>query len=314
MDHDDQQMEQDAAPAAPGGEPAGQSETPEAASGAASATSQPPASQPSPPPQGQSATEAPRDPDAAVETAKVSQVTEGQTTSADAPQAKSDPSEVEMEEATHESPPERAQEMGLEADAATAATPATHTETSPSQAAKGGEETSTDVAFDDDDEEEEGDSGVVSSDGESSSSSSSSAAVSSSSGPSAMLASPVVTAVSSSSGDSMASAGGSGVSTEANNAGGLTVSSAASSGSGVLASATAGISDLDRQIEQLRRCEIIKESEVKALCSKAREILVEESNVQRVDSPVTVRSFDTHRTMIHTFLRMRDPAIASTEL
>lgn len=50
-------------------------------------------------------------------------------------------------------------------------------------------------------------------------------------------------------------------------------------------------SDLDRQIEQLRRCEIIKESEVKALCAKAREILVEESNVQRVDSPVTVCFF-----------------------
>ena len=47
-------------------------------------------------------------------------------------------------------------------------------------------------------------------------------------------------------------------------------------------------SDLDRQIEQLKRCEIIKESEVKALCAKAREILVEESNVQRVDSPVIV--------------------------
>ncbi|KAF3845818.1 hypothetical protein F7725_002896, partial [Dissostichus mawsoni] len=45
------------------------------------------------------------------------------------------------------------------------------------------------------------------------------------------------------------------------------------------------ISDLDRQIEQLRRCELIKENEVKALCAKAREILVEESNVQRVDSP-----------------------------
>lgn len=51
----------------------------------------------------------------------------------------------------------------------------------------------------------------------------------------------------------------------------------------------AGYSDLDRQIEQLKRCEIIKESEVKALCAKAREILVEESNVQSVDSPVTVR-------------------------
>lgn len=48
-------------------------------------------------------------------------------------------------------------------------------------------------------------------------------------------------------------------------------------------------SDLDRQIEQLKRCEIIKEYEVKALCAKAREILVEEGNVQRVDSPVTVK-------------------------
>ncbi len=47
-------------------------------------------------------------------------------------------------------------------------------------------------------------------------------------------------------------------------------------------------SDLDRQIETLKRCEIIKENEVKALCAKAREILVEEGNVQRVDSPVTV--------------------------
>lgn len=53
-------------------------------------------------------------------------------------------------------------------------------------------------------------------------------------------------------------------------------------------------SDLDRQIEQLKRCEIIKESEVKALCAKAREILVEESNVQRVDSPVIVSSSNLH--------------------
>jgi hypothetical protein len=52
--------------------------------------------------------------------------------------------------------------------------------------------------------------------------------------------------------------------------------------------------DLDRQIAQLKRCEIIKESEVKALCAKAREILVEESNVQRVDCPVTVRIFSVY--------------------
>ena len=48
------------------------------------------------------------------------------------------------------------------------------------------------------------------------------------------------------------------------------------------------MSDLDRQIEQLRRCEALPESEVKVLCQKAMEILVEESNVQRVDAPVTV--------------------------
>ncbi len=46
--------------------------------------------------------------------------------------------------------------------------------------------------------------------------------------------------------------------------------------------------NLDQQIEQLKRCEIISESQVKALCAKAREILVEESNVQQVDAPVTV--------------------------
>mmetsp|Transcript_2684 Transcript_2684/g.4360 ORF Transcript_2684/g.4360 Transcript_2684/m.4360 type:complete len:306 (+) Transcript_2684:44-961(+) len=47
-------------------------------------------------------------------------------------------------------------------------------------------------------------------------------------------------------------------------------------------------SDLDRQIAILRRCELITEAEVQNLCAKAREILVEESNVQRVDAPVTI--------------------------
>ena len=46
-----------------------------------------------------------------------------------------------------------------------------------------------------------------------------------------------------------------------------------------------------RQIEQLTRCEPISEEQVKRLCLKAREILVEEANVQVVDSPVTVRFF-----------------------
>jgi serine/threonine-protein phosphatase 4 catalytic subunit len=48
------------------------------------------------------------------------------------------------------------------------------------------------------------------------------------------------------------------------------------------------ISDLDEQIERLKRCDYLKESEVKQLCQKAREILVDESNVQRVDAPVTI--------------------------
>ena len=63
---------------------------------------------------------------------------------------------------------------------------------------------------------------------------------------------------------------------------------------------------MDRQIEQLRRCEALKEGEVKALCLKAMEILVEESNVQRVDAPVTVGSplfpvFLHHHTMRFLF-------------
>ena len=47
--------------------------------------------------------------------------------------------------------------------------------------------------------------------------------------------------------------------------------------------------DLDQWIEQLKKCEYIKESEVKVLCQRAKEILIEESNVQNVESPVTVR-------------------------
>ena len=51
-----------------------------------------------------------------------------------------------------------------------------------------------------------------------------------------------------------------------------------------------GNSCLDEQIERLKRCEYLREGEVKALCLRAREILVDESNVQRVDAPVTVRA------------------------
>lgn len=43
-----------------------------------------------------------------------------------------------------------------------------------------------------------------------------------------------------------------------------------------------------RYIESLRKGEFLEESHVLNLCNKAKEILIEESNVQRVDSPVTV--------------------------
>jgi len=45
---------------------------------------------------------------------------------------------------------------------------------------------------------------------------------------------------------------------------------------------------LDGQIERLRRCETIDESEVEQLCLKARELWIEEGNIQSVDSPVTL--------------------------
>lgn len=47
-------------------------------------------------------------------------------------------------------------------------------------------------------------------------------------------------------------------------------------------------SNLDEQIERLRKCEYLTETEVKNLCQKAMEICMEESNVQKVDGPVTV--------------------------
>lgn len=53
--------------------------------------------------------------------------------------------------------------------------------------------------------------------------------------------------------------------------------------------------DLDRFLEQLlsESCKPLGEEEVKGLCEKAREILMEESNVQAVSCPVTV-SGDIH--------------------
>nr|CAB3497796.1 unnamed protein product [Digitaria exilis] len=45
---------------------------------------------------------------------------------------------------------------------------------------------------------------------------------------------------------------------------------------------------LDEQIERLMQCKPLPEPEVRALCEKAKEILMEESNVQPVKSPVTI--------------------------
>ncbi|EGB07148.1 hypothetical protein AURANDRAFT_37860 [Aureococcus anophagefferens] len=46
--------------------------------------------------------------------------------------------------------------------------------------------------------------------------------------------------------------------------------------------------DLDKAIAQLRNCDVLDENEVRVLCEMAKEILVDESNVQRVDAPVTI--------------------------
>ncbi|XP_016955956.1 serine/threonine-protein phosphatase 4 catalytic subunit-like [Drosophila biarmipes] len=49
-----------------------------------------------------------------------------------------------------------------------------------------------------------------------------------------------------------------------------------------------GQNDLERQIEQLQRCELPSAVEIKILCARARDLLVEDANVQRVDLPVIV--------------------------
>ncbi|KAH0534039.1 hypothetical protein FGG08_007355 [Glutinoglossum americanum] len=48
------------------------------------------------------------------------------------------------------------------------------------------------------------------------------------------------------------------------------------------------MSDLDRAIAQLRACRPIPEPQVRELCYKARELLIEEGNVVGVDAPVTI--------------------------
>ena len=46
--------------------------------------------------------------------------------------------------------------------------------------------------------------------------------------------------------------------------------------------------DVDEHISSLKQCKIISEDAVKALCEKAKEILMEESNVHHVPTPAVV--------------------------
>ncbi|KAJ9423524.1 phosphatase [Fusarium oxysporum] len=48
------------------------------------------------------------------------------------------------------------------------------------------------------------------------------------------------------------------------------------------------MSDLDKAIAQLRACRPIPEAQVRELCHKARELLIEEGNVVTVSAPVTI--------------------------
>ena len=46
--------------------------------------------------------------------------------------------------------------------------------------------------------------------------------------------------------------------------------------------------DPDRWLEQLRECQHLPEADMKLLCDHVRSILMEESNIQPVSSPVTI--------------------------
>lgn len=46
--------------------------------------------------------------------------------------------------------------------------------------------------------------------------------------------------------------------------------------------------DLDRWIESIRRCELLPELDLKHLCEYVQDLMLEESTVQPVQSPVTI--------------------------
>jgi hypothetical protein len=46
--------------------------------------------------------------------------------------------------------------------------------------------------------------------------------------------------------------------------------------------------DVDAWLEQLRNGKILEERDLRLLCEKVKEIVIEESNVQPVSAPVTI--------------------------
>ena len=48
------------------------------------------------------------------------------------------------------------------------------------------------------------------------------------------------------------------------------------------------MSELDELLKVLAKGEAISEQAIKGLCAKARELFIQEGNVQRVDAPVTI--------------------------
>lgn len=46
--------------------------------------------------------------------------------------------------------------------------------------------------------------------------------------------------------------------------------------------------DLDRCIEQLMDCKTVSENTLRCLCEKAKELLLEDSNVLQLQAPITV--------------------------
>ena len=65
--------------------------------------------------------------------------------------------------------------------------------------------------------------------------------------------------------------------------------------------------DIDRCIEKLKKGrEILEQKEVKLLCDKAIEILIQESTVIQLKTPITVRFFYSHSPLLPPPLRARE--------